>query len=86
MTDNLELFLQTTEPYLEQLEASDVAYLNVLQKVSPWQDLYSLVQPYFLALLKHPLLQGFDLTSPPSPEAEQQDAATPSSPFGPSAL
>ena len=86
VTDNLELFLQTTEPYLERLEASDVAYLDVLQKVGPWRDLYSLVQPYFPALLKHPLLQGFDLTGPPSPKAEQQDAATPSSPFGPSAL
>ena len=85
VTDNLELFLQTTEPYLERLEASDVAYLDVLQKVGPWRDLYSLVQPYFPAPLKHPLLQGFDLTGPPSPEAEQQDAATPSSPFGPSA-
>jgi hypothetical protein len=84
VTDNLELFLQTTEPYLERLEASDVAYLDVLQKVGPWRDLYSLVQPYFPAPLKHPLLQGFDPISSPSPEAEQQDAAT-LSPFDPRA-
>ena len=83
VTDNLELFLQTTEPYLERLEASDTAYLAVLQKAGPWQGLYSLVRLYFPTPLKHPLLQSFDPVGPPSPEAEQEDAATPNSLFVP---